>query len=367
LAGAEKFRDWKGQKPLARDNSRPLAHHFNNCQKAGTALFSALIAIAALVSPNVPAAVSGPKVMVAPATRPAARPTVLSMPAPVIEFANAEGQDVNTMAMVRDNLTAAVREWNKVIRIKGQLHILLRFEPQAISRVDTASLSNIASNPENEPLVLEDSAAYKVRTGESVRPGQPDLLIRLNPNYLQKDLWLDPAPMVRTVAVPFDRVDAVSIFTHELFHAFGFNGLRELATGRLRSEHMSRFDRYVKIENSKFTFSGPHTVAAIGRPLELTSTNLSQNLWHHGNSRSDAHTLDSLMNGLHFRRGRRYKIDALDIAIARDLGLPVRPSVSPARKTSPGLKTAAVTKSEDKRIDRKSPVLAFAAKSRFFE
>lgn len=225
------------------------------------------------------------------------------------------------------NLNAALLEWHKVLDMKGPLAIDIVVDPKA-TRISTASLSNIKVDELNGKPVYEDSAAYKIRTGKSVQAGKSDLVIRINPEFLKESVWLDPNPMFKGGSIPAKKTDGVSILRHELFHAFGVSGFRDHQTGQQTLPIYSRYDQYVKVEDGNFYFTGPHTMELLGEPLPLTSNEPTQNMWHIANRREhNEPTKLPLMNGVGFQNGYRYNIGPLEVAIARDLGLPVREEV----------------------------------------
>jgi hypothetical protein len=173
---------------------------------------------------------------------------------------------------------------------------------------------------------FEQGAAHELRTGNDPNASQADIIITLGTAYLDHELWFDPDPFARTVPVPNDRTDAVSVFLHELGHALAFNGWRTV-NGSLPTNNQSTFDRYVTrgAESVPF-FTGPEAVALYGSPVPLTRFNL----YHLGNPSPlpGNELIPDLMNGVVYSRGTRYYISALDLAITDDTGVPVDRSVT---------------------------------------
>ncbi len=173
--------------------------------------------------------------------------------------------------------------------------------------------------------LFEQGAAYEMATGIDPNGDAFDVEITLGSSgYLQHELWFDPDPLQRLHAVPHDRTDAYSVFLHEFGHAFGFNGWRDGMTGALPGDYLSTFDALVDeltLPGGNLTFGGAHAVGLYGAPVPLT-----QGLYGHlGNwgPLAGAELQADLMNGLYFVRGSRYAISALDLAVLRDLGLPI--------------------------------------------
>lgn len=227
--------------------------------------------------------------------------------------------------LIVKNLDAALNDWNRYIDLRNSLWIEIRFRSTKEGRVEGASTGNHVLEIINGFEVLEESATYKLRTGKSVDPSKPDLVIGVNPEYLKKEVWIDPRPFRRNSTIPDNRIDLVSIFEHELAHAFGINGFRDHKTGRLADRYMGVYDQYVVTNKGHFYFDGPNAVRVYGGEIPLTSTVESQNLYHVGN-RTDlaASVRGGLMNGIEFNYGHRYRIGPMEVAILKDVGVPLR-------------------------------------------
>ena len=172
-------------------------------------------------------------------------------------------------------------------------------------------------------FVTEEGLPHKLRTGEDRREPGPDVEIAFDPVYF-KTLWFDPNPRMRRAPVPNDKLDALSIFLHELGHAMGFNGFMNPDTGNFSGAYMSTYDRWVTRKGSEFFFNGPATVKLYGRPVPLARRN---NNYHHLGDNVlgvDPRLRYDLMNGAFMEYGRRYTISPLDLAILEDCGLPVK-------------------------------------------
>lgn len=178
--------------------------------------------------------------------------------------------------------------------------------------------------------VYEQGAAYELRTGVDPNAGAPDIEIIFGSNgYLQNELWFDPQPGQPAPTVPSDRTDAYSVLLHEFGHAFGFNGWRDPYTGALPADYLSSFDALVEWRPStggmQPFFTGATAAGVFGGAVPLT-------LGRYGHLGSfdgaDGGVLaQDLMNGLSFERGARYGISALNLAMLRDLGLPLAAAV----------------------------------------
>ena len=135
-----------------------------------------------------------------------------------------------------------------------------------------------------------------------------DVLIRLDPDYINNILWFDPDPDDAIVGVPQDRTDAYSVLLHELGHALGFNGWRDWSTGTLPGDYMSTYDARVIQSGGIHYFSGAGVNSVYGGAVALTTGNIA----HYGNASGPGSDLvaTGLMNGVVFNHGTRYGISA---------------------------------------------------------
>ena len=182
--------------------------------------------------------------------------------------------------------------------------------------------------------VFEQGAAAEVRTGIDPNQAAPDIQLRFNPDYLRNTLWFDPDPTQRTAPVTATRTDAMSVFLHELAHAFAFDGWRDGISGELPGNYQSTFDRHVSKSGDFLFFNGPEAMAQYGgQPVPLTVTEPMgvRRYAHLGNNapRPGADLVPDLMNGVVFTNGTRYDISLLDVAILADSGVPVVPVPEP--------------------------------------
>jgi len=162
-----------------------------------------------------------------------------------------------------------------------------------------------------------------MRTGNDPNGDEPDVELVLQPDYM-RTLWWDPQPDQRRARVPGDKLDAVTVLTHELGHALAFNGWVDPVSGVPDPKSASTYDRWVTFDRNDFFFNGPTAVRLWGRPVPLAKT---RNNYHHVCDVAQgpqAKLKDALMNGITFEYGRRYPITPMDLAIVADCGIPLR-------------------------------------------
>jgi hypothetical protein len=203
------------------------------------------------------------------------------------------------------------------------------------ANIGTANGASVTSNYVGNIgglATYEQGAAAKIKTGVDNNGAAADIRFNLGINgYLQNELWFDPNPVAQTAFVPTDKTDARSVFLHEFGHALGFNGWGDGTTGALPG-YQSSFDQWVQAGTSAngdttLFFTGAHAMAAYGSAVPLTFGNP----FHVGNAAplDGVDLVPGLMNGIVFTRGTRYQISELDVAILRDVGLPMAPVPEP--------------------------------------
>jgi hypothetical protein len=169
--------------------------------------------------------------------------------------------------------------------------------------------------------IFEQAATTKIRTGLDQNDDLPDIVMQLGTNYLVQDLWFDPNPLARVNLVPSDKTDAMSVFIHELCHAWAFSGWIDQFDGTFPGDFESTFDEWTRFDGANFFFVGPEAEAIYGSPVPLTYGNV----FHVGNESPGpgSELLPDLMNGVVFYKGQRYYISSLDLAMCADAGVPV--------------------------------------------
>ena len=260
---------------------------------------------------------------------------------------------------ITSHLSEAMRRWSRLLVIDGARSIEVEVTISSIPTAGAASAYGIPIGEEGGRSLLEQGVAYELRTGVDANAATPDMYLNIGLDYLRNSLWFDPDPSSRTAPVPLDRTDAMSTFLHEVGHAIAYNGWSDPVTGVPPAEFWSTFDRWM-LPGAPTLFTGPHAVAAWGSAPDLTTGNNK----HWGNATTSvlppvawqvvrpiewrdglavpprvpappsmpfpaqpsavqASLIDQLMNGVVFYSGHRYDISPLDIAVLKDVGLPL--------------------------------------------
>jgi hypothetical protein len=223
---------------------------------------------------------------------------------------------------IRSNLLAAAELWARNLGGSASLELQVKFDPTSVRASGRSAASSFVTNI-GGINVFEQGMAAELRTGSDPNGVAPDGEIFLEPNYLVNELWFDPDPVSRSAVVQANEIDAVSVFLHELGHAFAFNGFKDSLNGTLPGDYESTFDRYTTFDGTNLYFNGPVSASIYGTPIPLTYGNN----FHLGNAspRPGSNLIPDMMNGVVFNRGVRYTISALDLAVLQDSGLVIVP------------------------------------------
>ncbi|GJE61183.1 calcium-binding protein [Methylobacterium trifolii] len=237
-----------------------------------------------------------------------------------VSFDDPSNQASDLRASLIANILYASGLWAQYLNSSANIEILLRIDSTAVGRAQGGSASTGVVGTYNGMTLYQDSAGFELATGRDVTGTGPDLVITVDPAYLRNELWLDPSPG-SAPAIPTNRTDAVSVFTHELGHALGFNGFRNGTTGALPGNYLNTFDTNVAALGSGLGFYGPTALAVYGAAVPLTTGNYG----HYGNVSESPGTnpVAGLMNGVNYFRGVRYGIADIDLAILTDVGDPI--------------------------------------------
>lgn len=237
-----------------------------------------------------------------------------------IAYQDPSGSLLSLRSSIDSHILAAATEWSSYFEESfGSLEILVTSDT-AIPRATGRSLTTSYVGTSGAFFVYEMGAASEMQSGIDPNGAAYDVEISFNPNYANNELWFDPDPIARTAPVPSLRTDAMSVILHELGHTLAINGWRD-ASGSLPANYMSTFDAAVVANGSNLYFTGAKAQNIYGGPVPITFGNSS----HIGNNspRPGSDLLNDLMNGVVFRRGQRYDISELDLAILADTGLPI--------------------------------------------
>lgn len=222
-------------------------------------------------------------------------------------------------AAVIANMRGALEIYSRHITGKGTLDVVIMVDLSG--RTVGSGVSKIMTTKEvvNGITVALPGSVDELLSGVDPNGADFDIVITLPPEYLAKTLWLDPDPLTRA-APHTGNFDAVSFFLHELGHGLGFVGYGEGNTGVVTGKFVTTYDFYVTTLNGAPVFNGPNAMAVYGGPIPL-STGIFNNYKHYGKVSADGLDLNLMEGSTYAPSGVRWYLDAIDLAIFRDIGL----------------------------------------------
>lgn len=242
-----------------------------------------------------------------------------------IDILGGNGKSRSFDEAIVNNVSAALDLWTKHLAGGAALEVEIVLD-DTVTRASGHSLTNEWLRNEGSFAVYEQGVASEIRTHIDPNADQADLRIQINSSYLVNELWFDPQPALRGAPVPAERTDAVSLLAHELGHALAFNGWWNLALGIGPFGYASTWDANTVFDGTTLYFTGMSATATYGAWVPLTDGNN----WHVGNAYGAGWDLqDDLMNGVALKRGTRYDVSPLDLAMLSDMGIALAPVPEP--------------------------------------
>jgi hypothetical protein len=240
-------------------------------------------------------------------------------------------QEFAPYPLLLPNLQAAGKILSGFLDGKGTLRVLVRAN-DSVARAGGADAAVNFVGMQGGLAVVEEGALTFARTGVHVNGAGPDIILDLNARDYLPRVWFDPSGGLRLGAVPPDKTDFISVALHEMTHALGFQGYRDISGtdyGTIPGGVESTFDALSAFgPGGILYFEGLQAMAVYGnQPVPLTSVGAStalesENFYHFGNpgAHPGAELVPDLMNGVVFQPGVRYAVSALDLAALSDLG-----------------------------------------------
>jgi hypothetical protein len=237
-----------------------------------------------------------------------------------VDFDDPLNQLNTVQSLIEQHVIAAGQHWAGHLIGNGSIEVLVRAST-SIPFAEGRSFTNSFVHTNGAFNVFEQGMTAEIRTGTDPNGGEYDVEILINPDYAVNELWYDPDPIARTALVDINRTDAMSTFLHEFGHALGFSGWINGTDGTFPGDYRSTYDEHVVFDGDNFFFTGPEATAANGVTVPLTFANVS----HVANfaPRPGENLLYDVMNGLVFYRGYRYEISSVDLAMLKDMGVPI--------------------------------------------
>ncbi|MSP03546.1 MAG: VCBS repeat-containing protein [Acetobacteraceae bacterium] len=221
------------------------------------------------------------------------------------------------------DMNAALDDWSRYIAGIGTLIVQLNITPT--TRENGGSASSVFVRADGSRNLFMPSSIYELTTGQHAAGTTSDIVVNVDPTYLRGSVWVNPNPNA-AAAIPGNLQDQVSIFRHEIGHGLGIGGFTS-GNGNLgRAEYL--WDTYLQKDSATIVwFVGPNAVAAYGGKVPVTTLANGEAYFHLANSIGEPLGQD-LMNGVAFNGGISYDISDIDLAILKDLGVPISNSTA---------------------------------------
>ncbi len=237
-----------------------------------------------------------------------------------VTFVDPYGSYSSYFPQMEAALLAAGADWATHLSGSASIEVEIVMDKTVSTANGTSVTSGFVRNDGTRDI-FELGAAYELRTGSDPNGAEPDISIRVGTDFLVTQLWFDPDPASRTAVIPPNKLDAISVFAHELGHGFTFNGFTDETTGEVPPTFEGPFDANVNFDGTNFYFVGSKAVSRYGGPVPLTFGNI----FHFGNNppRPGSELILDLMNGVVSYYQTRYYVSGLDLEVGRDNGLAV--------------------------------------------
>lgn len=218
----------------------------------------------------------------------------------------------DTLALMKADIDAAVRMFGSYFTGLGTIDITATVVDSLgtlLASAGAAGLVPVASGSTTYvPITV-----YELLNGTDRNGSDADVNIKIDASNLSQ-FWFDPTPNDLSDGPPADKYDFFSIMLHELGHAFGITGFRNV-DGGFTSSARSVFDNNTRIAGSTATYDSAAARAANGgNPVDLYAQGESGTRWVHVTTPSDAMYYAGTA-------GQRKLYSAIDIAFFHDQGL----------------------------------------------
>jgi Ca2+-binding RTX toxin-like protein len=220
------------------------------------------------------------------------------------------------LALISANLNAALRTLGGYFQGLGTIEVGATISSNLGSFLATASAAiSVPLNPGSSTYL--QGTVYEMLTGIDRNGSTADVNISIDASNFS-DFWFDPTPTERSDGPPPNQYDFYSIMLHELGHAFGFGGFRDL-NGGFASSARTLFDTHTTLVAGGAVYDSAAVRAVTGgNPVRLVADQGEGTRWYHLTDPAD------LMFSAG-ARGVRKSYSAIDIAMLYDAGLDSAP------------------------------------------
>lgn len=226
---------------------------------------------------------------------------------------------IHNKEKLANSVKAAWAEWSKHIHGAGSMEIHIQFVEHNGGRLSASSPAAVRVASVGKYTYFNQGAAEELTSGHDPNGEAPDILIRGDlPAFAR--LWFDQNPTRRYGRVDSNKIDATSVFAHEIGHALCFNGFLDLKTQRsTRNNQLSMFDKWVVFDGAKPRYIGPSLVAVYGSSIPLF-----QEAGFYMHFDMEGSSARPIMAEQSIKLGERYFVTEIDLAVIKDCGIPLK-------------------------------------------
>lgn len=220
------------------------------------------------------------------------------------------------------NTRAAAATWASNIYGKGTIDIQVTISNNTtIGTANGGPATSVYLGRSGQNNIFRGGAESELITGIDPNGSGPDILITIDPAFIDRSLFIDPDPS-NPSPLPRDKTSLKQVMEHEIGHGLGMVGFRDTTTGNLNGA-ASPWDNLVQIgSDGTAKFGGTSAQTVLGGQVNVTTerNGNSAQFYHLGASASDYLGSD-LMAGYGTPLGQLRTVSNVDLAILKDLGL----------------------------------------------
>lgn len=227
--------------------------------------------------------------------------------------------DIQHKGNIVDSVKAAWADWSKNINGLGSMEIQVQFVERNNGRFSASSPAAVEIAAPGKNVYFSQGAAAELISGNDPNGAAPDIIIRGDLSAFSR-LWFDHNSTRRHGRVDPNKIDATSVFAHEIGHALCFNGFLDLKTQRsTRMNQLSMFDKWVVFDGAKPRYIGPSLVSVYGSSIPLF-----QEAGFYMHFDMEGSSARPIMAEQSIKLGERYFVTEIDLAVIKDCGIPLK-------------------------------------------
>jgi hypothetical protein len=223
----------------------------------------------------------------------------------------------NSAALIQNDIAGALRWLGRYIQGLGSLEVVATTASQGSSSFLASAgpdAYGVLSRLPSGGFLQQPGPAYELSTSRDPNGTRTDFHVTINSDRMAQ-FWFDPTPDDQTDRPPASMTDFEGVMVHEIMHALGFTGNRQL-DGSFYDADRSPYDQAMRLDaNLGWVYDSDAVRAANnGNPVPIDSTHAEGSRWYHL----------AVANDLMFwaaSAGIRRQVSDVDLAILHDNGI----------------------------------------------